>query len=233
MKIIAVALYALGMFGLGSEFAWHSWRAIIRLFLPRRGLGGTFYSLLSIAAAFGIWIYTDNWPSIWVLIVCALLMPVSFLWLRVGAFDSLNIFGVDTDIISAVDDLRSDAKGGRVQIQDTINRMEKLAENHSDFRIRRFIVTSIGDLADPNALTVCRRFLKDTDWQVQYAAILAIKRIRSRLDANGVFSVEEARDILFELQAHLNAPNCDSRLMRLGTELRDGLKNSVDRFERR
>jgi hypothetical protein len=196
-------------------------------------LGGTLYSLLCIAAAVGIWLYTDNWPPLWVLITCALLMPVSFLWLRIGAFDSLNIFGADTGIISAVDDLRSDAKSGLVPIQDAINRMGALAENHPDFRIRRFIVTSIGDLADSIALTTCRRFLKDKDWQVQYAAMLSLKRLCFRLDAKGAFSVDEARGILSDLQTHLNGPGCDSRLMRLGSELRDGLKNSVDRFERR
>jgi hypothetical protein len=218
------------MFGWGSEFAWHSWRAIIRV-PSHKGIRGSFYSSLCVVGGLFFWVYSKNPPSLWVVVICSALMPATFVYLRYGAFDTWSVLGVDTRSTSTVDDLRNDAKSGRVGVQQAISEMAELAERHPDFRIRRFILTGISDLADPVAVPVLRHFLKDEYWQVQYAAVVGLRRLVGALDAKGMLSADQARGILAELNVVLSDSRCDPRLKAsvVVRQFQDGLRSSLER----
>lgn len=229
-QVVGLVLFAIGMLGIGNEFAWHSWQAISRrrLFNPQNGLGGSFYSLTCIIFAIAIWGLVGCLPPIWILLGCIALMPAIFFLLRFGAFGTWRIFDIDTRFTSIVDDLRGDVTSNRLLIEDAVDRLQVLAEKNNDYRLRQYIVKSIGGLLHPRALVALRDFLKDQNVQVQLAAMISIKCLSSRLRAKNNFPIDEAHKILAELQVVLSNPNCDSRLSGIGNELRDIFRRTFE-----
>lgn len=231
LDIVSIILFAFATHGFGHEFAWHSWRTITRVFSFGKGIGGAFYSSLCTAAAICIWVFTESLPPLWILILCAMLTPVVFIWLRTGAFDTFRILGINYRVTSAVDDLRNDMKAKRVTADVAATQIIEWARRQTDSRLRRFMVISLSDITHLKSMYAMRRFLQDDDWKIQFAAILGIKRLGMRLGAQGIFDIKLVRGLLSDLDALLNSSNCERRLKTFGTEVRDGLQRSIQMYD--